>query len=487
VSLQVVIDNRGPFPARLRELLGIECFGDLRYKRRTLSVITKQAIHAAGLGIPFALDGPEDLIDLEERIKQADPEERYLICPAAIVAGRGPDVLTLFLKQARYSPQNLVLPAEGGAEWSGWALLTGALFRVYLADHAKGNLPSFFERHRYQFVRLEERLGLIDLSDEVTLLEFLSGTFDARFFNEIQRDAYTIKKTSTDRTKLKREYTLFELLPPRMQMFFIRPFDFTDDGTTASYRMERLFVPDMAVQWLHGAFTQVEFSRFLDHVLHFVTTRVTRPAQGGEAAAAIEALFVTKVRERVEAIIAAHEYTALKPLIDQACGGLSALFARYLALLQRWRSRLPTGLMAIGHGDLCFSNILYAKSSQTMKLIDPRGAAVEADLWTHPYYDIAKLSHSVSGNYDFVNQDMFEVQIDESLRPRLILDRAPDGWASAMFVERLPAAGFDPDLVRLCEASLFISMLPLHVDRPRKVLGFVLLAIGIVEALEKKT
>lgn len=486
MTLQVIIDDAAPPPARLKDMIGIDRFGDIRYKRRTLAVITRQAIAAAGLAAPIVLENRSDWSALEEKVRRGDLGERYLICSSGVVAGRGPDVLTRFLRQARYSPQNLVLPAAGCPEWRGWALMTGSMFRDYLADHARGELPAFFERNRERFVGLEERLGLLDLSDEMTLLEFLSGTFDARFFNEIKRDAYTIKKTSTDRAKLRREYQLFELLPPQMQMFFIRPFDFTEDATTASYRMERLFVPDMAVQWLHGALTPVEFGRFLDQVFYFVTTRSRRAAQAGEAEKVIQSLFVDKVRDRVEAIKVTPEYARLGPLIDQACGSVDALFVRYLKLFERWRARLPTNELAVGHGDLCFSNILYAKTSRTMKLIDPRGAATEADLWTHPYYDIAKLSHSVLGNYDYVNQDMFDIQIDESMGPALVIDKQPSEWADEAFVRHLRQANFEPDLVRLCEASLFISMLPLHVDRPRKVLGFVLVAMRILDSLEGK-
>ena len=39
--------------------------------------------------------------------------------------------------------------------------------------------------------------------------------------------------------------------------------------------------------------------------------------------------------------------------------------------------------------------------------------------------------------------------------------------------------------MRLYEASLFISMLPLHIDYPQKVLGFILNAINILKEIEE--
>ena len=53
-----------------------------------------------------------------------------------------------------------------------------------------------------------------------------------------------------------------------------------------------------------------------------------------------------------------------------------------------------------------------------------------------------------------------------------------------MFKEHLDRLGIDFRLVRLYEASLFLSMLPLHMDMPNKVFGFVLNAMAILDSLE---
>ncbi len=61
-----------------------------------------------------------------------------------------------------------------------------------------------------------------------------------------------------------------------MQMFLVQPFDFEDDGETASYRMERVSMPDMSLQWLHGSFQANEFDRFLQHFFYFIRVRPER-------------------------------------------------------------------------------------------------------------------------------------------------------------------------------------------------------------------
>jgi thiamine kinase-like enzyme len=123
----------------------------------------------------------------------------------------------------------------------------------------------------------------------------------------------------------------------------------------------------MALQWLHGALSREEFGRFLDQVFHFVATRTRRHASTKECDHHIEFLFVTKVRDRIAQLKSLPEYGALKPLIERACGDLDALVRRYIEIFQRTRSRLPHDHLVIGHGDLCFSNILYAKTTQLTK------------------------------------------------------------------------------------------------------------------------
>ena len=54
-----------------------------------------------------------------------------------------------------------------------------------------------------------------------------------------------------------------------------------------------------------------------------------------------------------------------------------------------------------------------------------------------------------------------------------------------IFEDYLERNGFDYLLVRICEASLFLSMLPLHIDNPQKVFGFILNAIDILKEIKE--
>ena len=485
-ALEVVFDDTRDVHEELRSLVGVDRFGSVVFRRRSRLEAMREAARLAGASLVH-LRTPQDRDALVRRLREDDQERLMLFCPSHLVPVDDDDGVINFLRQIQYAPVNLYVPQEGGGDKQGWALVTAPALSAYLARREDVDLPDFFAERGDVLVDVRDRLRLIDVSDERTLLDFLSGQFDARHFNAIEREEYVVTKRSTDRAKLKREFDFHHLVPPAMQMFLVQPFDFHDDGETASYRMERLSIPDMALQWVHGAFAPAEFERFLRHIFHFVAQRPEKRAETEAVDAAQQALYVDKVESRIAQLKATPEYAALAPLLERGCGGIDALVARYLAMFAVQRKRLPRKRLVIGHGDPCFSNILYSKTNQYLKLIDPRGASSEDELYTDAMYDVAKLSHSVLGGYDFINHDKFDIAVDERLGLSLTIEDPPPSWVRPMFVAQLKAAGFNPALTRLCEASLFISMLPLHIDRPRKALAFALNAAAILDELDGKS
>lgn len=483
MNTSIVFDDVALADPSLRDLLGVTHFGSLIFQRRRRCDAMAEIARRAGTGF-IHLQTAADRDALNERLRNEEAGAFFLHVPAHLAPVCAEDDLITLLRQIAYAPANLHLPAEAGNH-QGWTLLPGSLLRELLLKAASGTQEDFFEQHGDTLVEVRDRVRLISLSDERSLLDFLSGQMDARHFNAMVRDDYTITKRSTDRAKLKREFDFYQAVPPRMRMFLVEPFEFEDDGKVASYRMERLSIPDMAMQWVHGAFQAHEFERFLHHIFYFLENRPAKDAPRADVLAIQEDLYLGKVRRRISELKALPAYEALAPLFERAFGGIDALLARYEEMYAKARTHIRADRLVIGHGDPCFSNILYSKTNQYLKLIDPRGAASEADLYTDPLYDVAKLSHSILGQYDFINQGKFEVVIDDQLRPELKFEQPAAGWAARFFLEQLETAGYDLRTVRLCEASLFISMLPLHIDNPRKVLGFALRGNAILNELSK--
>lgn len=180
------------------------------------------------------------------------------------------------------------------------------------------------------------------------------------------------------------------------------------------------------------------------------------------------------------------EYRKIERMLEMTEGAdIDTLVEKYFALKARIETRVKyPHVSVIGHGDPCFSNTIYNKSTQTLKFIDPKGALTEEELWTNPYYDIAKLSHSVCGRYDFLNNELFEIYVDKNLNYKLEIPFEQSRYV-AIFRRKVEEHGYDYLSVRIYEASLFLSMLPLHIDSPYKVVGFILNAKNILKEIEK--
>src|SRR5690606_4866103 len=105
-----------------------------------------------------------------------------------------------------------------------------------------------------------------------------------------------------DKAKMKKEHDYWYLLPPSLQPFFVQPYGYAEDAAGASYRMERLAMPDMAIQWVHGAVVAEDFARFLDRVFAFLAARPERSVAPAEARRVADALYRDKLVQRIESL-----------------------------------------------------------------------------------------------------------------------------------------------------------------------------------------
>ena len=328
----------------------------------------------------------------------------------------------------------------------------------------------------------------VDLTDYNNLLMYISSGFDARYFNSIMGDSYSVTKRSADKKKMKMEYSYYWLLPEHMKNWMVMPYDFKEYNDSASYTMERMPMTDIAIRWTHGAIDIEEFNRILDKTFYFINSRDKKEIDKEEYIKNAEKLYLNKVDERIEKLKQLEQYKELKLLIESGTefNSIDEIIGLYKELYQKFTKEFykKTDYTAvIGHGDLFFANMLYSKEVNLLRLIDPKGALEEKDLWTNPYYDIAKLSHSICGNYDFFNTGDYNIELDKNIKFALKVNFDNEKYVE-LFKQYLQKYGYDYKMVRLYEASLFLSMLPLHIDNPHKVFGFLLNAINILKEIK---
>ena len=150
----------------------------------------------------------------------------------------------------------------------------------------------------------------------------------------------------------------------------------------------------------------------------------------------------------------------------------------------RYISKTQKSDITISHGDFCFSNILYDSRVGCIKCIDPRGMLPngEMSVYGDKRYDLAKLYHSVIGLYDFIIAGQFTIESSSKI-DFPVLDEIDPNLSDYFRASILDKTAYKESEILAITIQLFISMLPLHSDRPERQDAFIANAIRLYKLL----
>ena len=475
-----IYDDTGRKSEIISDIIGDKGFSDVVVKKKRLEEYYKEEVEKVFTDVVWRkIHSPFEYQDLIKTMELYHSENvRIVHCFSNYIIADSSKAMLSFMK-IDYVDTPYAMLSEGSAIAGLFPTL--ADYTSFLRSVISGqkawdlirNISAFFEAD-----------GLIDIGNIENFIQCITGNFDSRYFNSLEGNEYTLVKSSTNKKKIKAEYEFYHLLPDDMKFWFVMPFNYREDKDFASYTMERLHITDLAIKWVHGSMTDLEFEKLLDKYFYFFQSRHKKECSRDNYKKVADALYVDKVNERIAALKARKEYQRFEALLSSTDANLDKLTKKYFELKQLIEARNNYECqLVIGHGDPCFANALYNKSTKILKFIDPKGALTEKELWTNPYYDVAKLSHSICGCYDFFNNGLFDVKLSDDFSFDLKIPFDNSRYKS-IFKEKLLENGFDYLTVRIYEASLFLSMLPLHIDNPHKVFGFILNVKNILKEVE---
>ena len=480
-SVSVVFDDTIIISDVIRDVIGNKGFSGVIVQKHTLGsryreVVSKMLVVADWRVATTVFD----LDAMSEQVGEWPGQRRILHCFSNFVVV---DEVRLALTYRKISFIEEPCAVMSDGEIAAVMFANPSQYQAFLALVRKSRSSAMSARD--VLCRCEAE-GLMNISSVENFSQCISGRMHTRYFNSLCGDEYTLVKSSTNIRKIKAEYEYYNLLPDDMKVWFVRPYGYQESGSDASYKMERFHVTDLSVKWVHGSIQEDEFSRILVKYFHFITSRQRKSISIDQYNAISQDLYVDKVRARIQDLKGISTFKQIAVLLqaDLEIKDIDSLFSRYIKIKEKVESKQTyPSVSVIGHGDPCFSNVLYNRTAQVFKFIDPKGALKESDLWTNPYYDLAKISHSICGLYDFYNNDLFDIKVDADLGLRAVVDFSNAPYVQ-LFKQQLEANSYDYMTVRVYEASLFLSMLPLHIDNPRKVLGLVLNAARIIKEIE---
>jgi len=295
----------------------------------------------------------------------------------------------------------------------------------------------------------------------------------ARSFNALQSDGLIIKKSSTDIEKMDAEASWFEQLPPSLRVFTPQYIGREKDGYALSFELS----PTLHELYIFGALQGSAWGEIFEACSTFLEASATcapLPCAGRLGDAVAE-----KTKARLEKWFSSSGYDWDQRFVyaGKKLPPLHFIVDRCVEL-----TNSHEGIPAFVHGDFCFTNTFYDFRYKRVKVIDPKGAVSGSNNIADLRYDLAKLRHSLEG-YDQILAGRFSLTDGSDMR----IDFHSNG--SGIVKEicsdfRVKEKGlYDNDITALT-ITLFLSMIPLHSDRPDRQSAFFANALRMYSEME---
>lgn len=293
----------------------------------------------------------------------------------------------------------------------------------------------------------------------------------SRFFNSLTINPVlnTITKISNHSEKLADELHWYQNLPDELKVLNPRILSHQFINKRLQIVQEYYGYPTLAELYVYADLHEDTWISILRHVLQI--HREFQRYPGKLDSSHIKSMYVDKTWRRLEDLQAQGsrwvDLLNRRKIIfnGQELQGIPELIEPINAKAQELAKKAP---VFITHGDFCFSNILFDINNQIIRLIDPRGRFGLRGIYGDARYDIAKLRHSVCELYDFITADMFEFsETPNGFKGTIYTNGIPQGVGNALD-QMIEDMGYDLTEIQFIEGLLFVSMLPLHHEKPQR-------------------
>lgn len=369
--------------------------------------------------------------------------------------------------------------AEDDYSWSYVSNKGKYVYAGYFSFSNQSLLISKITSNGYKFIDgIEEYNKSIKLENEKTKywLDFgLSNSYyrskskftTQRVFNDIQINSYSVIKCSKDSDKILAEAEWFSKVPKEIKRFTPALWDKGIKDNKGFYEIEYFYLSSLAELYVFGENPTFVWKEIINSCIEFISTEYKfKPIDINQIQKQNKNLYGDKTYKRLNLYVLQHnisldrkwilnniETPSLREIIEETNTIICMDNNKYVSIM---------------HGDFCFSNILYNFQNQSIKVIDPRGIDLNSDqtIYGDIRYDVAKMSHSIIGMYDFIIGGRFEFnQIDEyNIEFYLPIDKKI--LEIQEYFKSLKIAGNKIQYFSIYPIMihLFLSMIPLHSD-----------------------
>lgn len=295
----------------------------------------------------------------------------------------------------------------------------------------------------------------------------------SRYFNSLSINPVlnTITKVSEHDEKLRNELDWYLKIPAELKILSPRILSHSEKDGSIEVTQEYYGYPTLAELYVYGDLHAETWISILRHLLRI-------HAEFGRHSGELEphhirSVYLDKTWDRLETL--RKDEALWSSLLDEPFLTFNGKRLRNVSVLgdeigEMVEKLVESTSISVIHGDFCFSNILYDLHNHIVRLIDPRGHFGKKGIYGDPRYDIAKLRHSITGLYDFIVSDLFEIEkTKDGFTGQIYVNGAPKS-VGPMFDSLITEQGYRTEEIKFIEALLFISMVPLHKNHTKRQL-----------------
>lgn len=302
----------------------------------------------------------------------------------------------------------------------------------------------------------------------------------SRYFNEIiiDREKGILTKKSKEKEKFINEIKWYLKIPKELEYMIPRIFSYDLAFDNPEIKMEYYSYLTLHNVFIHGNYSINKWDKIFDLLLktnqEFQKYKLKLSKEKIDLA--LQKIYVDKTIQRLELLKKDKEFISFFEgeitINGKKYQNLEKIIKKIPEVVKK--KLLNIDELTIIHGDYFFANILYDTNSNFIRLIDPRGDFGGYGIYGDPRYDLAKLSHSVNGKYDFIVSDKFSIEDTSSIIEFEINYKEDYDDIKELFFDKIKEK---KEEIALIEALLFLSMIPLHKDFPER--QKIMLAIGV--------
>lgn len=339
-------------------------------------------------------------------------------------------------------------------------------------------LDKYSDRHKVSGVEVPSWLDFGHLQN---LYESRRRGASTRAFNSLKFTERAVTKTGSNLRKLSAEAEWFETLPSGLRVFTPPLLSRDRNGYSLGFEAS----PTVQDLFIFGEIPRPTWDDISDSCLEFLTACSRyQPHKGDPPPLALTQLSSDKTHRRLlnSDFFSTRKLNSSWRLNGRQVPNLLRIMEETTLLISEGSQQ--TGIL---HGDLCFSNLHYDFRQKLVKVIDPRGVAQGSanSIYGDQRYDLAKLLHSIQG-YDLILSGRYRIQcksefeIDFSLMSHLNTDLARRAFGTIS----LWGHHLNDLSIKATAIQLFLSMIPLHGDRPDRQVAFLANALRLYMELE---